>query len=137
MVYVGHDPGIKQRALQLCDTGHDVEDVATVMGVSAKIIHRWTDNLRTFGSVQRPVYRPGRPRAIDAAVELSIIEYFHARPSAYLVEVKDYLAIAHDVSVSLSTLHSTLTRLLLIRKVLSEAPPCARNSFDSRKRENV
>lgn len=117
MVYVHHDPGIKQRALWLCDAGHSIEDVAAIMGVTPKSIHRWTDNYRTFGSVQRPAYRPGRPRAIDAAIELSIIEYFRIRPTAYLAEVKDYLAIAHDVSVSLSTLHSTLIRLGLSRKV--------------------
>ncbi|KAI0733298.1 hypothetical protein C8Q72DRAFT_812930 [Fomitopsis betulina] len=38
-------------------------------------------------------------------------------PSTLLFEVKDYLTVAHDVSVSLSTLLSTLNQLGLSRKV--------------------
>lgn len=67
--------------------------------------------------VQRPTLHRGRHRAIDATAEMSIIGYYRNRPNAYLFEVKDYLTVAHDVSVSLSTLLSTLNQLGLSRKV--------------------
>lgn len=48
MVYVHHDTGIKQRAHQLCNAGHEVEDVAAAMGVNPRSILRWADNYRTW-----------------------------------------------------------------------------------------
>jgi len=118
MVYVRHDPGIKQRALQLHDRGHSADDVAAMMGASTRSICRWDDNYNTFGSVLRPKGRNGRPRAINSDIEDALSEFYRLRTSAYLDEVKHYLAVVHDLRVSLSMIHSTLIRMDLSRKIL-------------------
>jgi transposase-like protein len=53
MVYRTVSVDMKQRALQLLDSGWTIEEIVDALGVSTKSIERWSHNYETQGCVDK------------------------------------------------------------------------------------
>ncbi|KAJ7834467.1 hypothetical protein B0H14DRAFT_3709394 [Mycena olivaceomarginata] len=60
----------------------------------------------------------GRPRIIGLAALTAIKEIYTRHADTYLLELQWWLAIHHDIQISISSLHETLERTGLTRKLL-------------------
>lgn len=118
MVYRRISDDMKQRALQLLSDGWDIIEVVDVLGVSAKSVGRWQVNYETEGHVSNRYSVRGRRRKLSTAIMLEIEELLKEDPSLYLDEICEWLAVFHDVPISLGGLCMNLKDFGLDRKVM-------------------
>jgi len=113
MVYhkIGRD--MKERALDLLGLGWKIEDSAAVLWVSTKSIELWINNRDATGQVDPPSVLRGRPRILTADVIDELWDLIEETPCIYLDGIQEWLAIQHDLPISLSALYNNLRRLSL------------------------
>ncbi|KAJ3964499.1 hypothetical protein EV361DRAFT_757172, partial [Lentinula raphanica] len=105
MVYRHISTDLKQRAIQLLDNDYPVNEVAEVLGVSARSLYRWTENLDNLGSIIIPSsHRRGRPSTVQPQVVHDLVALAAEAPEMYLKEIQDWLAIAHDIELAPSSI---------------------------------
>ncbi|THU87052.1 hypothetical protein K435DRAFT_682351 [Dendrothele bispora CBS 962.96] len=111
---------LKEAALRMWDHGWELSDICAALVVSPRSMYRWRSLFEELGSVNRPpsVLR-GRPRIIGM-LSLQACRDIYARNSdTYLSELQWYLAIEHDIAISISALQANLEKAVdLTRKVL-------------------
>jgi transposase len=113
-------PDLKKCAVELELLGWDMEDVADILGVSSKSVKRWRDNMMDHGTLDRPHRRPpGPPRKLSSVILPQLLDLLREAPSLYLVEMSEWLAIIHDVKVSVPTIHRILKDVDFSWKVLT------------------
>src|SRR6266550_3456601 len=112
----------KARAMELFEQGMLPEDVCDVLGVSKSSIYRWRENLGVYGDVV-PDHSPiqGRPRILDPHQVHDLVELVQQVPEMYLDEIRDWLAVTHDVGLSLPAIHQLLRDAGLSYKMLCKA----------------
>lgn len=115
------DNGVKERALQLIAEGWPLEHVIEVFGVSRRSINRWANNYDTFGSVKPPVVINGRPKVLNHHAVEGLYDLLAESPDLYLDEIAEYLALYHDLPISITALHDNLTELGLTWKIMRRA----------------
>ena len=59
----------------------------------------------------KPFSKGGRPRTLDLAVSMALLDYLEERPTAYLDEMRFFLFDAFDILVDESTIIRELKRL--------------------------
>jgi transposase len=110
---------IKECALRLWELGWDRSAVISTLLVSNSSIYRWRDLLDKFGSVTpQPSPIIGRPRIIGLAALTAIKEIYTRNPATYLTELQWWLAIHHDLVISVSSLQENLEKAGLTYKLL-------------------
>lgn len=101
------------------DSGWDLDDICSVLVVSASSMYRWRAILEEFGDVNRPPSTlRGRPRLIGMLAMQACREIYTLNPETYLDELQWFLAIEHDITISIPTLHLNLQKAGLTRKLL-------------------
>jgi transposase len=115
------DTGVKERALQLVAEGWPLERIIEAMGVSRRSIGRWTDNYEALGTVKAPSAITGRPRILNSTAVEGLHDLLVESPELYLDEIAEYLALYHDLPISITALHDNLIELGLTRKVMQKA----------------
>lgn len=119
MVFRKISPDLKECALKLWDQGWEIEDIVDTLGISRPSIYRWQAIFDQHGSVIRPPVAPKGPeRIITRAVLTAVHTLFETDSDLYLDELVLWLAIEHNIAVSVSTLHATLKNVGLTRKIL-------------------
>ena len=112
---------LKECALRLWDLGWDLEDICFAFGVSSRSCYRWWQILEVHGNVNRPCSPlRGCTRTITRALLTSIETLFIDDSDLYLDEICTWLAVEHDITISLSALCRTLNDTGLSRKVLQK-----------------
>ncbi|TFK63035.1 hypothetical protein BDN72DRAFT_737107, partial [Pluteus cervinus] len=102
-------PDLKECALNLWAKGWDLDDVCDIFSVSKASLYRWRELFDEFGSVTRPPSPlRGRPRILIRATLDAIHELYRSSPDLYLDEVVLWLAVHHDIVISLATLQRNL-----------------------------
>lgn len=110
---------LKELALDLWSTGWDTTDICYIFRVSRSSLYRWQKLFEEFGAVTRPPSPiRGRPRIICMTVLNFLFELYRRNPDTLLDECQWYLAIHHDIAISISALQETLERAGLTRKIL-------------------
>ncbi|KAF9470297.1 hypothetical protein BDN70DRAFT_764483, partial [Pholiota conissans] len=110
---------LKECALKLWDQGWEVDDIIEVLEVSRMSIYRWRAIFEQHGSVNRPPSSPKGPERIITRAALTAVHTLYETDSDfYLDELVLWLAVEHDIAISVSALHSTLKSVGLTRKVL-------------------
>ena len=110
---------LKECSLRLWEAGWSTSDICATLCVSKSSLYRWKDNLADFGSVTRPASGlQGKPRIIGLAAMAVIKDIYSAHPDTYLDELQWYLAIHHDIAISISALHCNLMKAGLTHKLL-------------------
>ncbi|KAK0457263.1 uncharacterized protein EV420DRAFT_1621110 [Desarmillaria tabescens] len=110
---------IKDIALELWTLGWELSDICHIFHVSPSSLYRWHNLFETFGTpANRPAPFRGRPRIVSLAALDAIHVLLKSHPDTYLGELQWYLAIHHDLPISISALQQNLVRAGLTRKVL-------------------
>jgi transposase len=110
---------LKECALSLWEKGWDELDICEALGVSRASIYRWRAIFAEFGSIQKPPSPlRGRTRIITRAVLDAIHLIYKEDPDTYLDKMQWWLAVHHDIAISIPALHRNLVEAGLTRKLL-------------------
>ncbi|KAJ7191724.1 hypothetical protein GGX14DRAFT_328056, partial [Mycena pura] len=119
MVYRKISKDLKDAALRLWDLGWEEADIMQALVVSRASLYRWKKLFEELGSTVRPPSPlVGRPRIITRAVLTACYEIYQKDPDIYLDELRFWLAIHHDIVISISGLQQNLDAVGLDRKLL-------------------
>lgn len=114
-------PDLKECALRLWELGRDTLDITQVLCVSRASIYRWQRIFDEFGTPTNPHARVGgRSSIITRAVLTAVHDIYKGAPDLYLTELQYWLAIHHDIVISVSALQKTLEQEGLSRKLLQK-----------------
>jgi len=114
-------PPLIRGILWYSQVGWDELDICEALAVSRSSLHRWRNIFDEFGSVVKPPSPlRGRTRLISRAVLTSIHLIYKDDPDTYLDEIQWWLAIHHDIAISIPALHRNLTEAGLTRKLLTK-----------------
>ena len=110
---------VKELALALWEKGFSKSDVCEIFQVSPRSLYRWRAWLDEFDSVTPPPSPlRGRPRIISLAAMTAVQQLYEVHPDTYLDELQWFLAIHHNMAVSISTLRENLEKAGLTWKLL-------------------
>ena len=122
MVFRCISQDVKERALWLLEHNYIPDNVADILGVSDRSIRRWENNMEQYGSVvPPPPLNRGRPRILNADMTHDLATLISEAPAMYLDEIQDWIAIVHDVGISITALHENIQDLGITYKVLHKA----------------
>ena len=132
---------IKLCALRLWASGWLEADICEALQVSRSSLFRWQSLHEEFG---RPVNPPSPIRGRSRIIARAIIEEVHrlhaSDPDMYLDELQYWLALHHDIAISIPALQRNLTETGLTRKLLlkiaSERDQQLRDEWNEQIRNN-
>src|SRR5437016_3009225 len=110
---------LKECALNLWDWGWDLEDITDALLVLQTSLYQWRSIFKEHSSVTRPSCAlRGQIRTLTWAVLTAVHTLYTSDPDLYLDELVLWLAIHHDINISVSSFHENLTKAGLTRKIL-------------------
>jgi len=110
---------LKDCALTLWDKGWELEDITDALLVSQASLYLWQAILEEHGSLKKPPSAlHGLARILTCAVLTAVHTLYTTDPDLYLDELVLWLAIHHDIAISVSALQQNLTKAGLTRKIL-------------------
>jgi transposase len=110
---------LKESALRLWELGWSRSDICFALSVSQDSIYRWAKIFEEFGSVNQPQSPlQVHPRIIALAAITAIKGVYTQHPDTFLDELQWFLAIHHDIAISISALQDNLEKAGLTRKIL-------------------
>jgi transposase len=110
---------LKECALSLWDKGWDLEDITDAIFVSRASLYRWRAIFEEHGSVNKPHSSlHGPARLITRAVLTAVQTLYATESDLYLDELVLWLAIHHNIAISVPALQQNLTKAGLTRKIL-------------------
>ncbi len=122
MVFRHISEDIKHRALWLLEHDYIPSDVAFILGVSERSMRRWENNMEEYGSVVPPPNpNRSRPRILNADMTHDLMTLITEAPEMYLDEIQEWIAIVHDVGLSISALHQNIRDCGITYKMLHKA----------------
>jgi transposase len=114
-------PDLKECALSLWDRGWAELDICEALGISHSSLFHWRSIFNEFGSPQHPPSPlRGQTRVIMRAVINAIHLLYMNDPDMYLDEIQWWLAVHHDIAISLPALHQNLSEAGLTCKILTK-----------------
>ncbi|KAJ7203862.1 hypothetical protein GGX14DRAFT_332055, partial [Mycena pura] len=100
---------LKECALRLWELGWDQLEITQILCVSRSSIYRWRKIFEEFGTPNNSHARiGGRPSIITRAVLTAVHSVYEGAPDLYLKELQFWLAVHHDIAISISALQKTL-----------------------------
>ncbi|KAF9443434.1 hypothetical protein P691DRAFT_679525 [Macrolepiota fuliginosa MF-IS2] len=91
-------PDLNQRTLSPLDQEMSPRAIAEVLGVPAKSIGCWRVVYEQYDCVAPPGVLLGRPRLLTALILEELCQLIeHDHPTLYLDELRDWLAVYHDI----------------------------------------
>lgn len=110
---------LKECALKLWEAGWHLSDICYALSVSPASFYRWKLIFEEFGTITKPTSPlVGRPRFITLAALTAVKELYENHPDTYLDELQWFLAVHHDIPISIPTLQQNLEKAGLTRKLL-------------------
>jgi hypothetical protein len=118
MVYREISRDLKDAALRLWDLGWEEEDIIAGLVVSCASLYCWKKLFEELGNtVCLPSPLVSRPRVITRTV-LTCYNIYQKDPDIYLDELCFWLAIHHDIVITVAGLQQNLAAVGLDRKIL-------------------
>ncbi|KAJ6583565.1 hypothetical protein DFH09DRAFT_861184, partial [Mycena vulgaris] len=100
---------LKECAICLWELGWEQLEICQILCVSRASLYRWQQIFDDFGTPTNPHARiGGRPSRITRAILTAIHDVYKGEPDLYLKELQMWLAIHHDVAISISAIQKTL-----------------------------
>jgi transposase len=123
MVFRRISVDMKERALNLLKDGWNIEESAETFNVCTRSIDRWQHNFDVHGRLDPPsgLQLRGRPRLLTSNVIQSLSDLLSDTPFLYLDEIREWLALYHNCSISVTALHDNLCDLGFTHKVMDHA----------------
>ncbi|KAF7344640.1 Tc1-mariner class transposase [Mycena venus] len=129
MVYRKISRDLKDAALRLWDLGWEEADIMQGLVVSRTSLYRWKKLFEELGTTVRPPSPlVGRPRILTRAVLTACYDIYQKDPDIYLDELQFWLAIHHDIAISISALQENLDAIL--HKIARERDQQQRDDWD-------
>jgi transposase len=129
---------IKEVGLDLWEKGWDILDICEALYISRSSLYRWRTIFDEFGAVTRPPSPlRGRTRIISRVVLEAIRIIYKSTPEIYLDELQFWLAIHHDIAISVSALQQNLEDAGLTRKILHKIAVERDEVLRAKWRENI
>ncbi|KAK0493878.1 hypothetical protein EDD18DRAFT_1077922 [Armillaria luteobubalina] len=134
MVFRHISKDLKERALWLYHNDFIDDDIASLLGVSECSIYHWLANVEQYGSVIPPPNPfQGRPPLLHAEAMNDLVSLSYESPQLFLDEIQEWLAVAHDLSISRSQLHQVIkdcgVTYKLMRRAAAERDEQAREDW--------
>ncbi|KAI0043139.1 hypothetical protein FA95DRAFT_1499052 [Auriscalpium vulgare] len=133
MVYHHIDDGIKIRGLQMLQDGWEMPVVLAALNVSRSSMERWMAQHLLTGSVAADRVLSGRPRRLSSAVIEELRVLISEAPSLYLDELAEWVAVFHDIPISITSLHENLhaagISVKILRKTAAQRDEAARAAY--------
>ena len=92
----------------MCLSPSGLDDVAKVFGVSSRSIYRWSNLVEATGIPDLPSVNRGRVYLLNSAAIDGLQGLIKDNASRFLDEIVDWLAIHHDILISITALHDNL-----------------------------
>ncbi|KIM66080.1 hypothetical protein SCLCIDRAFT_39391, partial [Scleroderma citrinum Foug A] len=104
---------VKQIALKLWNQGWEAEDICDILDISCASLYRWQAIFEEHSSVVRPPspLKGQGTRILTCALIQACQDLFSRESDLYLNEVIAWLALEHDIVISISTLARNLTEV--------------------------
>lgn len=111
---------IRERTIALVTAGMDSSTAEVITGVSARTVRRWTSASAVGrGRDDRAAMASrGRRRLVNTAILEDLRLLVLSAPSLYLDEIATWLAVHHDLPLSVTTIHEYLKCIGLTYKKL-------------------
>ena len=109
---------IKDTTLCLWESGWDNNNICSILQVSQSSLYCWYAILDKFGVSIASFADMWLPSVDRLAVLTSIQELYEQHPDTYIDKLQWFLAIHHDLPISVLALQSNLEQLGLTRKLL-------------------
>jgi hypothetical protein len=110
---------MKECALSLWDRGWEESTILDALNISRSSLYRWRRIFREFGAAVRPPSPiRDRTRIITSALMKDIHILYKSDPDTYLDEIQWWLAVRHDIAISIAAIHKNLADAGLTRKLL-------------------
>ncbi|PBK91806.1 hypothetical protein ARMGADRAFT_931596 [Armillaria gallica] len=110
---------IKDIALELWTLGWELSDICHIFHILPSSLYCWCNLFETFGTLaNQPAPFYGCPRIVNLAALDAINVLLKSHPDTYLDKLQWYLAIHHDLPISIAALQRNLVRAGLTHKVL-------------------
>jgi transposase len=94
--------------LYLLDEGWDIGQIINALSVTSDIIRQWQDNYKTYGCVNPSSVLQGHHRLLNTATIMDLHKFIQESPSLFLDEIAKWLALYHDLPISITALHDNL-----------------------------
>ncbi|THU82996.1 hypothetical protein K435DRAFT_569303, partial [Dendrothele bispora CBS 962.96] len=102
---------LKEAALRMWEHGWELSDICSALIVSARSMYRWRAIFNKLGRVTRPPSGlRGRPRIISLLALDACHKIYAENNDTYLTELQWFLAVHHDIAISISALQATLQK---------------------------
>jgi transposase len=112
-------PDLKNAALDMWQLGWEESDIMQALCVLRSSLYRWKKLFEELGTVTKPPSPlRGRARIITHAILTICHEIYQKQPDVYLTELAWFLAIHHDIAISISALQRNIDDAGLTRKLL-------------------
>ncbi|THU90853.1 hypothetical protein K435DRAFT_675230 [Dendrothele bispora CBS 962.96] len=110
---------LKEAALRMWEHGWELSDICSALIVSARSMYRWHAIFNKLRRVTRPPSGlRGRPQIISLLALDACHKIYAENNDTYLTELQWFLAVHHDIVISISALQATLQKDGLTRKLL-------------------
>ena len=111
---------VKQIALKLWNQGWETEDICDILDISCASLYRWQAIFEEHGSIIHPPspLKGQGTRILTRALIQACQDLFSRESDLYLNEVVAWLALEHDIVISISTLARNLTEVVLTHNIL-------------------
>ncbi|THU92537.1 hypothetical protein K435DRAFT_593366, partial [Dendrothele bispora CBS 962.96] len=122
MVFRHISKDVKEGALWLLEHDYIPEDIAYLLGVSERSIHRWRNNVELHGSVVASrILLQGRPTLMSTEAREDLIALTAESPELFLDEIQDWVVITHMTAISWPQLWQILKDCAISYKHLRRA----------------
>ena len=112
MVGLSYSAQVKAAIKYDLDFGRTNGEIAERQQVSQSTVYRYRKYWEEWGEVaSEPISHGGRPRALDLAVSMALLDYLEERSTAYLDEMRFFIFDAFDILADESTISRELKRL--------------------------
>jgi len=90
----------------MSDNQYSVSDICEILDVSARSISWWKKSLLLHGTFTPPLNPiQGRPKILNATQTHDLFTLLKESPELYLDEIQDWIAVHHNLLISILALH--------------------------------
>lgn len=112
----------KLRVIWLADNDYSVNEICEIMDVSPRSITRWKKNILLHGTfTPPPVPIQGRLKLLNANQMHDLFTLLEESPDLYLDEIQTWIAVHHDLLISISALQVNIADAGITYKLLRRA----------------
>ena len=122
MVYCHINKEMKDHVLWLITHGYAPNDICELFDISSRSVDRWKKNNHIHRSIiPTPNPLACHPHILNGDMTHDLYTLLQEAPEMYLSEIQDWIALAYEVHISKSALHTNILDAGITFKLLHRA----------------